>query len=337
MEVKNIIVIGLSAGGIKAVDQLFGKLSPGLPVAIFVVVHMSKHSQADILCRQFQRSTSYECLVAADWEPITAGKIYLAPADRHLFIKPGSIRLTDGPHENRWRPSIDVLFRSAAVAYGVKVVGIILSGLLDDGTSGMLAIKKSGGTCIVQEPGEAEYDDMPRSVLNHVEVDYRALVNDMGYIIDEILAQPEKDMLPIPDEVRLEAKITERMISSIDEMEKIGSHSNYTCPDCGGGLWKIKNENPVRYRCHTGHVYTENALVEKQNEALEESLWISVRMLEERRNLFLNMAGRDREKNGGDTGPAYLQKVEDLSVHIDRLKSLLVSVNKTGPADEGYL
>jgi two-component system chemotaxis response regulator CheB len=337
MEVEHIIVIGSSAGGIKAVDQLLGKLSPDLPVAIFVVIHMSKYSQADILRRQFQRNTTYECLIAADGQLITAGKIYLAPADRHLFIKPNTIRLTNGPHENRWRPSIDVLFRSAAAAYDSKAVGIILSGLLDDGTSGMLAIKRSGGTCIVQEPDEAEFDDMPRSVLNNVKVDYRALINDMGYIIDEILSQPKKDMLPIPDDVKIEAEITERMISSIHEMEKIGSHSNFTCPDCGGGLWKIKNEDPARYRCHTGHVYTEKALVEKQNEALEESLWVSVRMLEERRNLFINIASREHELHASEAASAYRQRAEKLSVHIERLKTLLVSIGKTGPLDEGYL
>jgi two-component system chemotaxis response regulator CheB len=337
MEVKHIIVIGSSAGGIKAVDQLLGKLSPGLPLAIFVVIHMAKTSQAEILLRQFQRSTSYECLIAADGLPITAGKIYLAPADRHLFIKMGMVRLTNGPHENRWRPSIDVLFRSAAAAYDSKVIGIILSGLLDDGTSGMSAIKRSGGVCIVQEPDEAEFDDMPRSVLNSINVDYRALINDMGYIINEVISQPQKDLLPIPDDVKIEAEITERMISSIHEMEKIGNHSNFTCPDCGGGLWKIKNETPARFRCHTGHVYTENALIEKQNEALEESLWVSVRILEERRNLFLNIAAREQEQHTGDAGFGYRQRAEQLSVHIERLKKLLVSIGKTGPLDEGYL
>ncbi|WP_419701574.1 chemotaxis protein CheB [Mucilaginibacter sp. NFX135] len=337
MELKQIIVIGSSAGGIKAVDQLIGKLSPDLPVAIFIVIHMSIKSQAEVLCRQFQRKTSYECLIAADGQPITVGKVYLAPADRHLFIKRDIVRLTHGPHENRWRPSIDVLFRSAAAAYDSKVIGIILSGLLDDGTSGMSAIKRSGGVCIVQEPDEAEFDDMPRSVLNNVDVDYRVLIDDMGYIINEIISKPPTGMLPIPEDVKIEAEITERMISSIQEMEKIGTHSNFTCPDCGGGLWKIKNEDLARYRCHTGHVYTENALVEKQNEALEESLWVSVRILEERRNLFLNIGGREKGLHEGELSSTYRQKAKQLSVHIERLKALLVAISKTGPLDEGYL
>jgi len=337
MEVKFVIVIGSSAGGIKAVNQLIGKLPPNLPVAIFIVIHLSKNSQADILRQQFQRNSSYKCLIAANGQPITAGNIYIAPPDRHLFIKHGIVRLTNGPHENRWRPSIDVLFRSAAAAYDSKVIGIILSGLLNDGTSGMLAIKRSGGTCIVQEPGEAEFDDMPRSVLSSVKVDYRVLVDDMGYVIDEVLSQPQKDLMPIPEDVKIEAEITERMISSIDEMQKIGDHSNYTCPDCGGGLWEIKNETPARYRCHTGHVYTESTLAEKQNEALEESLWVSVRMLEERRSLLLNIAGRENERYNEQTGVAYKQRAEELTIHIERLKALLVSIGTIGPPDEGYL
>jgi two-component system chemotaxis response regulator CheB len=337
MEVKFVIVIGSSAGGIKAVNQLISKLPPNLPVAIFIVIHLSKNSQAGVLLRQFQQNSAYECLIAADGQPITAGKIYLAPADRHLFIKPGIVRLTNGPHENRWRPSIDVLFRSAAAAYDSKVIGIILSGLLNDGTSGMSAIKRSGGTCIVQEPGEAEFDDMPKNVLSNVKVDYRVLVDDMGYVIDELLSQPEKDLLPIPEDVKIEAEITERMISNIDEMQKIGDHSNYTCPDCGGGLWTIKNEKPARYRCHTGHVYSESALAEKQNEALEESLWVSVRMLEEKRNLLLTIAGRENDHYNVQTATAYQQRAEELTVHIERLKALMVSIGKIGPPDEGYL
>ncbi|SDE96033.1 two-component system, chemotaxis family, response regulator CheB [Mucilaginibacter pineti] len=338
MEVKQIIVIGSSAGGIKAVNQLLSKLSPGLPIAVFVVIHMSKNSQAEIIRTQFQRATNYECQVAADGEPITAGKIYIAPANHHLFIKRGIVRLTNGPHENRWRPSIDVLFRSAAAAYDSHVIGIILTGMLDDGTSGMSAIKRSGGICIVQEPGEAEFEDMPANVLNNVQVDYQVLINDMGYIIEEILTQPKKDLVPIPEDVKIEAAITERMISSIDEMERIGEHSNFTCPDCGGNLWKMKHEDFARYRCHTGHVYTENALMEKQNEALEESLWISVRMLEERKNLFLNLAGKAGElQSGAETETTYRQKAAQLAIHIDRLKKLLVAIGKTGPADEGYL
>jgi two-component system chemotaxis response regulator CheB len=336
MEVKNIVVIGASAGGIKAVNQLVTNLPEGLPVALFVVIHMSKQSQANVIAEQLQKLTSYTCKVAEDGGIIKAGYIYLAPADAHLLLKPGIILLVHGPHENRWRPSINVLFRSAAVAYGSAVTGVILSGLLDDGTSGMLAIKRCGGICIVQEPSEAEYMDMPVNVINNVPVDHRVLTQDMGYIIADVLSKPASN-LPIPEDIKIESEITERMASNITEMEKIGTHSNFTCPDCGGNLWKIKNESQGRYRCHTGHVYTDDVLLEKQNEQMEESLWISIRMLEERRNLLLNMIWRQDATANTTLVSNYQTRADELAVHVERLKALLVSLNKKESSDEGYL
>jgi two-component system chemotaxis response regulator CheB len=334
MEVKNIVVVGASAGGIRAVNQLISNLPEDLPVALFIVIHMSKHSQADVIINGLQKLTSYECSVADNDAVIKAGHIYVAPADEHLIIKKDKLRLVYGAHENRWRPSIDVLFRSAAAAYGSAVTGVILSGLLDDGTSGMLAIKRSGGVCIVQEPSEAEYDDMPLSVINNVEVDHRVLIEDMGYIIADIVSRPNADV-PIPEDVKLEAEITERLVSSIGNVAKLGTYSSVTCPDCGGGLWEIDDNGHKRYRCHTGHVYTAASLLEKQGEEMEESVWISIRMLEERRNLLTNMAASDKVSPPLVAG--YQDRAEELKIHIERLKAFLQSLSKTGPRDEGYL
>jgi two-component system chemotaxis response regulator CheB len=336
MEVKNIVVIGASAGGIKAVTQLVDGLPAGLPIAVFIVIHMSKQSQAPVIVQSLQKLTTYNCKVAANDEDIEVGHIYLAPADHHLLLKPGKMRLIYGPHENRWRPSIDVLFRSAAAAYGSQVTGVILSGLLDDGTSGMSAIKRSGGICIVQEPLEAEYDDMPFNVINNVPVDHRVLIQDMGYIIADVLSKPSAN-IPIPEDVKIEAAITERLVSNITDMEKLGTHSNFTCPDCGGNLWEIKQDSHKRYRCHTGHVYTALNLFEKQGEQMEESIWISIRMLEERRNLLLNMPGRDNGSVSADLTNDYQRRANELAVHVERLKSFLVSISKIEPGDEGYL
>jgi two-component system chemotaxis response regulator CheB len=337
MELKRIVVIGASAGGIKAINQFVSNLPADLELAIFIVIHMSKMSRADIIQQQLQKNTSYNCLVANDGEEIKAGNIYLSPADVHLLIKPGVMYLVRGPHENRWRPSIDVLFRSAAAAYGSNVIGVILSGMLDDGTSGMSAIKRSGGICIVQEPNEAEFMDMPVNVINNIKTDHRVLLEDMGYIIADILSKPVDTNVQVPEDVKIEAQINERMASSLFEMEKIGVHSNFSCPDCGGGLWKIKNESNGRYRCHTGHVYTEHILLEKQNEQMEESLWVSIRMLEERRNLLLNIAWREEHTEETRANGSYKMRAEGLDLHIERLKALLVSLSKNEPADKGYL
>lgn len=336
MEPTKIVVIGASAGGIKAVSDLVSTLPAGLDTAFFIVIHMSKHSQANIITHRLQQLTGYTCSVPVDGELIKQGYIYLAPADKHMLLKPDMIRLVNGPHENRWRPSIDVLFRSAAAAFDSHVTGIILTGLLDDGTSGMSAIKRCGGVCIVQEPSEAEYDDMPQSVINNVQVDHRVLVQDIAYILADVLSKPG-NKIPIPDDIRIETEITERMVSNINDLAKLGEHSNYTCPDCGGGLWRMTHDTVERYRCHTGHVYTAISLLEKQAEQLEESVWISIRMLEERRNLLFNMMAKDKSSSGQVLLDDQKNRVEELGVHIATLKSFLVSMRKNGPADEGYL
>ena len=329
MEIKTIIVIGASAGGIEAVTQLVGKIPPDLPIALFVVIHISKRSVPEVIVNQLQKKTAYRCLIPADGDEINAGCLYLAPPDLHLLLKKGFVRLVKGPHENYWRPSIDVLFRSAAANYDSHVIGIILSGMLDDGTSGMSAISRSGGTSIVQEPSEAEFMDMPMSVINNVNVDYRVSITDMGYIIDDLLSKPRHDDKPIPEDVKIEADITERMVSNIDSLGKIAERSNFSCPDCGGGLWKIKTEAAGRYRCYTGHVYTEKLLLEKQGEGIEESLWVSIRMIEERRNLLLNMAWRNKDNPVAHDD--YQQRADIMNTHIDRLKDLL---GASGKVDE---
>jgi two-component system chemotaxis response regulator CheB len=328
---EKIIVIGASAGGFTAVMKLVSAIPADLPSAVFVVIHLSNNSSAEIIREHLAKNTGYTCIIPADDEFISAGTLYIAPPQQHMIISDEHVKLIHGPHENRWRPSIDVLFRSAAANYDSRVIGIILSGMLYDGTSGMQAIKRSGGVCIVQEPEEAEYPEMPESVLNNVDVDYRVPLSDMRYILDDLLSQPPKSV-PIPEDVKLEAGITERMATNIDEMEKLGSHSNYTCPDCGGSLWLMKNDKIPRYRCHTGHVYTEKLLAEKQTEELEESLWVCVRMLEQRRNLLTTMASRG---NGNNAALKEQQlKIVELDQHIGRLKALLVSMadNET---DEG--
>ena len=333
-EPQYIIVAGASAGGLNALTELVSRLPERLPAAVFIVMHLSRYSSPDIIRLHIQKAGNHPCIVPKGEEQIVAGNIYIAPPDWHMLLKKGTIHLIRGPHENRYRPSIDVLFRSAAANYDSHVIGIILSGMLDDGTSGMSAIKRSGGICIIQEPGDAAFPDMPNSVLNNVEVDYRVPVADMGYILEDIFARATRNGVPIPEDVTLEANITERMASSISDLDKIGTHSNFTCPDCGGNLWRMSNDPAPRYRCHTGHVYTEQLLMEKQNDALEESLWISIRMLEERRNLLLSIA----ERHGDGPRDDQLSRAADLATHAARLKELLLGISRQRtPPDEGYL
>jgi two-component system chemotaxis response regulator CheB len=331
-DLKKIIVIGASAGGYQALADLVASIPADRGIAIFAVLHMSKNSMGDVVIQHLQKRTAIICKMGTDLETIQGGHLYLAPPDHHLMLKKGSMRVHNGPRENRWRPSIDVLFRSAAANYGSHVIGIILSGLLDDGTSGMSAIKRSGGVCIVQEPDEALYPDMPTNVLNMVDVDYRVPLSDMGYIVtDQVSKQPEVSSA-IPDDVKLEAEITERMVSGMEQLEQLGKHSNLTCPDCGGGLWKISKDGIHRYRCYTGHAYSERLLSEKQSDGVEASLWVSIRMLEERRNMLTIMAGHETEAGHVAQSLETKRRAAEAEVHIERLKSILHAMDKPGQA-----
>ena len=337
-DIKNLIVIGASAGGLGAISQVLSGLSDNLDAAVLVVIHISRKSNAAAIASVFQRKTNLVCVPAQDGMHITKGHLYVALPDHHLMVSDGHIRINQGPHENKYRPSIDVLFRSAAVNYGNRVIGIILTGLLEDGTSGMYAIKQTGGICIVQDPDEAEFSDMPRSVLNKIKVDHCATLDDIPGILQRIIAGPLPEQMEVPNELQIEADITERMMTDINEMKKIADRSDFMCPDCGGGLWAVKNDPIHRYRCHTGHVYTEKLLNELKDEKIEESIWVCLRMLEEKANLLMLMSHRESNEGKMDTASAHQRRVDDINRHISRLKSFLTRLSQdlydTPPAAE---
>ncbi|WP_069658278.1 chemotaxis protein CheB [Arcticibacter eurypsychrophilus] len=327
--IKYIIVIGASAGGFKAIIDLVSKIPSNLPTAVFVVLHLSKDSMVEVLQHHMGKYTSLICRIPQDMEVIKRGYVYIAPTDRHMLLKKGLIRITKGPHENRWRPSIDVLFRSAAASYNSRVVGIVLTGMLYDGTSGMSAIKRSGGITIVQEPFEAEFPDMPTSVINNVLVDYRVHIGDIGYILEDIFSKSIQ-IKQIPEDVMIEAEITERTVNSIDALEKIAQQSTYACPQCGGGLWKINNDHTHRYRCHTGHTFYEKLLLESQAESVEESIWVSIRLLEEREKLLKTIAKHDCESGNMELKAINAARAEMIETHIIRLKLALEELHNDG-------
>jgi len=323
-----IIVIGTSAGGIKAIEKIVGQFNPDMDAAIFVVHHLSKSNGEEFLVERFQKATALKCELGKEGTKIKKGTIYIAPPNEHLLVKEDHIVLGHGPEENRWRPSIDVLFRSAAAAYNTRVIGIILTGLLNDGTAGMWAIKRSGGTCIVQDPKDAEFPDMPISILDHMDVNYSVPLNEIVPVIDKImLSLPEE--IPAPPDVMAESRISEKAAIGHEAVEQLGQHSNYACPDCGGNLWQIPDkENIKRYRCHIGHSYTQRDLLIKQAEQLETTLWISLRIMEERRNLLNEMSNKVQKKGLKRIAEDQRQKAEQLEVHINKLKEILMDNEK---------
>jgi two-component system chemotaxis response regulator CheB len=206
------------------------------------------------------------------------------------LVKKGQMLVSKGARENRHRPGIDPLFRSAAVAHGARVIGVVLTGLLDDGTAGLMAIKRCGGITVVQDPRDAAYSGMPVNALNNVDVDFCVSVAEMGPLLTTLVSQPHGKRKTVPSDIRTEATIAERVLSDVFQVNGLGEQVPYNCPGCGGVLWEMDTPGKKRYRCHTGHSYTGPALLASQAEKIEEMLWISLRMFEERKNLLTSIA-----------------------------------------------
>ena len=309
-------------------SELVAQLPEDINVAVFIVLHLSKVGMGNFVIHRLQKYTTYTCKIAVNDEKIKANHIYVAPPDAHLMMKDHHVVIGHGPSENRWRPSIDVLFRSAAVSYGNRVIGIVLTGYLNDGTSGMLAIKEGGGTCIVQDPNEAEYPDMPLNVLETLEVDYCIPLKRISPTIKEILNKVEPRQVTPKLHVLKETEIAEKSIVSIDAVSQVGEKSLYACPDCGGGLWHVTDDKNKRYRCHIGHSYTQKDLLLKQAEGLEATLWIALRMMEERRILLTQISETDSNKGLSKLGLSHHLRAKDLEGHIEKLKALLFEIKK---------
>jgi two-component system chemotaxis response regulator CheB len=321
-----VIVIGASAGGQDAVCKLLASFPLKLNAAIFIVLHLSKDGLYSLLTKRLQKCTSLPCVLATNELTIEQGHVYVAPVDQHLILKQDVMYLSKGPAENRWRPSIDVLFRSAAVYYSGQVIGIILTGLLYDGTAGMQAIKKCGGACMVQDPREAAYPSMPQSVIDNTIVDYILPVAEMEVAIQQIILNKPVTEVAIPAEIIAETALIEKTSTSILEVSKLGKQTVYSCPDCGGGLWEIKEGDHIRYRCHIGHAYSEGDLLIQQHESLSATLWVALRMMEERKNLLIKISLDEKMKNMQSLAEMHVADAKELEVHINNLKELLFNV-----------
>jgi len=293
--------MGASAGGIESLREVVSHLPAGFRVPIFVVLHIPSHRESLLPAIL----TKAGCLPAhhpQDGEPIEGGHIYVAPPDHHLLIEGPTLAVKRGPKENRFRPSIDALFRSAAYTYGKGAIGVVLSGALDDGTSGLWSIKRLGGVAIVQCPEDALHDSMPRSALQQVEVDHRLSAKQMGPLLAELTAastvptaEPES---PLRKRMGVELAIAAEANAFQNGIMQLGELTPFSCPECHGVLMRIPESKRSRYRCHTGHAYSDSALLESVMEATGNTVGQMVRALEEA-TMLLYTIGQDLA-NAGD-------------------------------------
>ena len=325
-----VIVVGASAGGLNALVALVQQLPENFPAPVLIVQHISADASGDVLLDALNKHGKLNCLHAVHGEPVKTGNVYLAPSDHHLLIeKGGHLHVTKGAQENRSRPGIDPLFRSAAVAFGNRVTGIILTGYLDDGTAGLIAIQRCGGTCIVQDPNEADYPDMPQNALNQLRADYCVPIAEMGGILSKQLARKPGRQKAIPQDIQREVIIAERVLSDLASVNSLGEQVPFNCPGCGGVLWKIAKGSQLRYRCHTGHAYTAAALLAEQTKKIEETMWTALRMFEERKNLLTTLS----KKQKGAQAQSAAERAKLSQIHIDRIRTFLLADDKATKSD----
>lgn len=289
----DIVAVGASAGGVEALGALVRELPGDLPAALFVVMHFSAESRS-VLPRILSAGGRLPATHASDREVIVPGRIYVARPDHHLTLRSGHVRVVRGPRENGHRPAIDALFRTAAHDFGARVIGVVLSGALDDGTAGLLAIKRRGGTAVVQDPEDALVQQMPRSALEHVDVDHVLSAAEIGKLLPSLVRQPADLAAAHPDPL-LEMEATLSESGAPDQAIRVGRPSALACPECGGVLNEIEDGGLVRYRCQVGHAFAPESLHGAQRTALEGALWAALRALEEQAALARRMAVRARE------------------------------------------
>jgi two-component system chemotaxis response regulator CheB len=299
-----------------------GQLPTDIPSAIFIVQHLAPENSGEALLHRLGKYAAFRCSLASNGEGFETGKIYIGPADHHLLVKKDHVLVTKGARENRYRPGIDPLFRSAAVTHGPRVVGVLLTGVLDDGTAGLMAVKKCGGITIVQDPKEAAYPEMPQSALNNLGVNHCARISEIAALLGEYAIAPASKARPVPEAVRIEAGIAERVLSDVAQVNGLGDQVPYNCPNCGGVLWQMTRGGTLRYRCHTGHSFTAKSLLTSQTEKIEETLWVSLRMFEERKNLLNNLAKAEKTAAGRKR---YVEQVKAADVHVQRIRAMLLA------------
>jgi two-component system, chemotaxis family, protein-glutamate methylesterase/glutaminase len=300
MAKKDIVVIGASAGGMGALEKLVAGLPADLPAALFIVWHLAPGVKS-VLPMVLAKAGALPATNPKDGDAIKPGRIYVGPNDHHMLLERGYIRITKGPKENRFRPAIDPLFRSAAYVYGTRVIGVVLSGALDDGTAGLWAIKLRGGTAIVQDPADAIHRSMPLSALDNVDVDYKVPVAEMGALLGRLTREPAA---PEPifaaaerDKMEAEVKIAREADSRIENILQYGELSPFTCPECRGVLSMFRDGNIIRFRCHTGHAVSSGTLLEAGSEQVEQRLMDAMRALDET-IMLLNQLGEQYAAQG---------------------------------------
>ncbi|TMA93667.1 MAG: chemotaxis protein CheB [Deltaproteobacteria bacterium] len=333
---RDIVAIGASSGGIEALTAIVAALPRDLPASLFIVLHVAAQSKSQ-LPEILNRAGPLPAAHAKDNEAIQSGRIYVAPPNYHLLLGQGHVRIVRGPRENNHRPAIDPLFRSAARFYGRRAIGIVLSGMLDDGAAGLIAIKKAGGIAMVQDPNDALFPDMPRNALTGAPVDYCIPKSEIPKTIVSLIGKsfPEDRGIPMADEMKKEIDIVAMDEEAINDADKPGTPSVFGCPDCGGVLWELQDDEWLRFRCRVGHAYSAEGLLASQGEDLDQALWNAFRVLHENAALARRLAERARKNNQELLVEKFETGTREAERRAELIRDLLISGRVNAAGDGG--
>lgn len=331
MGTHDIIAIGGSTGALDALKHIFADFPAHLPAAVFVVRHIPSDGEnmlADIL----DAASPLTVKTAAEGDIIENSHAYIAPAGHHLLVDNGVIRLGHGPRENMARPAIDPLFRSVALSCGPRAIGVVLTGLLDDGAAGVAAIKRCGGITVVQDPADAVADSMPLAALSACRIDYRAPAGKMAHLLAQLAKEPAPPALPAPHDIALEVQIAAGRPSTTEEIAQIAAPVALSCPSCSGVLSQIAEPSRLRFRCQIGHAYTAGALDKEQEAAVAEAVVVAIRVLEERHTLLVKMTADAKRRQQKLSADQYEERAADYRQKADMLRRAI----SDGSATAGF-
>lgn len=330
-EKRDTVVLGASAGGIEALLRVLPAFAQQSEASIFVVQHLPADGQS-VLHEVLARALPLPVRFAVDGEAILPRHVYVAPPDRHLLIVDDRVRLIHGARENRARPAIDPLFRSAAVTRRGRVAAALLSGLLDDGVAGLMAVKRCGGLVYAQAPDDAAEPEMPRRAVEALGdmIDGVLPAEKLGTLLAAQLGTPAPPA-EVPEDLRLELRMLLGEVNGLDVLSQ-SPPSAMTCPECGGPLWALSDGRLHRYRCHTGHVYGSSSLLSAQERQIELALWAAIKGMEERSQMLSNLARDDklRARTLTFSNTRFEDEAQRLRQHAQTLRDLLVASMHAG-------
>lgn len=338
---QRVVVVGGSAGGLEVLTHVVPQLPAGLPAAILVVLHFPP-TGVSRLAPILARNTALAVTVPWDGEPLQQGHIYAPPPDSHLLVGRGRVRLSRAPRENGHRPAIDPLFRTAARYYRGAAIGVVLSGNLDDGSAGLLAIRRAGGIGVVLDPADCAFDDMARNAIDIAQPDHVVSLRDMAGLIRGLVEQPVLAGRPAPVAPRIAAEGAveeDELMADGDETtwgdDRPGKPSGFSCPECHGVLWEVEQPGMPRFTCRVGHRISAETLLEQRDEEIEGALWAAVRALEEQASLAERLCERADELDHALTTERFRQRAEDARHQAEVLRATALHTMDADPAEAG--